>query len=268
MKVVVVFLGLALLLGVACSRREAGAPPLLDESAPYEITRAEGTPTLEPATLPAVTPSPTIAPPASPPTKRPSPTLSPAERPTPAPTTIVAGYTRKEEPCDDRTTPSPVFREGLGGWLCAFYYPPETQVGSVPFESIKKGYWSDLHPRDPTLLVSGVNEGLKARVFLGVRVSGGYGIHVVNVSVEESHIRLTVVVTSPLPSQAVFAAMTHPFHVVVIAKEDIVSPPGTTWSMVTKDGKVLAETVYPPVPTVPFFSIAKGAAGSPRLILS
>ena len=66
MKVVVVFLGLALLLGVAaCSRSDDGASPLLDESAPYEITRAAGTPTLEPATSPAFTPTPTISSPTS-----------------------------------------------------------------------------------------------------------------------------------------------------------------------------------------------------------
>ena len=134
------------------------------------------------------------------------------------------------------------------------------------------------------MLVSDVTGGFRARVSLGFRSTGGYGIHVVNVAVEDGHIRLTVVLTSPLPRQSQIQIVTYPFHLVAISKEDIVSPPGTTWSMATKDGNVLAETVYPAAPTleptdppptltpdegvgevVPFFSIAKGAAGSPRL---
>ena len=150
----------------------------------------------------------------------------------------------------------------------------ETQTDTVPFKRIKKGYWPVSRRLKPTLFVSGVEEGSsrfgdrlraatriddvkpflspdepgaewRAIVFLGLRASGGYGISVESVSMQEGQVRLTVVVTSPRNDEAVFDAEAHPYEVVVMAEEDIVSPPGTTWSMVTEDGTLLAETVYP-----------------------
>ena len=132
-----------------------------------------------------------------------------------------------------------------GTVLAETVYPAEVQAGTVPFKRISKGDSTDPPIKKPTLLVSGVNEGMKASVFLGFQATGGYGISVVKVSAEEGHIRLTVVVTSPLPRQSRTQVLTYPYDVVVIAEEDIVSPPGTKWSVVTEDGTVLAETVYP-----------------------
>ena len=254
MKVVVVFLGLALLFGVACSRREAGAPPLLDESAPYETTRAAGAPTLEPGTLPAVTPSPTISPPTSPPTKRPSP----APPPTPTPDEVVGEAVpflsiAKGEAGSRRLD---VFRptlevvgstdelEGLIRWNRPRYVPRQVREGLQGIDP------------DATWVVGAFSES---------KPTNGHGISIQEVTLDEGQVSVTVHLTSPLPGHAAAAVQTHPYHLVAISRDDLAVLPGTRWSMVTKDGKVLAETVYPPVPTVPFFSIAKGAAGSPRL---
>ena len=226
----VITIGIVALLGIgACSR---GSEPIASPTL---------TPVLDPT--PALTATPAKQ---STPTRTKQPTPAPTKRPTLAPTTIVAGYTRKEEPCDSESrTVSSVYYEMLGVGLCAFYYPPEVQAGTVPFKRISKGDRTDPPIKKPTLLVSGVNEGMKASVFLGFQATGGYGISVVKVSAEEGHIRLTVVVTSPLPRQSRTQVLTYPYDVVVIAEEDIVSPPGTKWSVVTEDGTVLAETVYP-----------------------
>ena len=67
---------------------------------------------------PVVTPDPTPPTERPAPTPPPSPTPAPTKRPTLAPTRIVAGYTRKEEPCDrDSKAASSVCYQDLGGGL-------------------------------------------------------------------------------------------------------------------------------------------------------
>ena len=246
MKSVVAVLGLALLLGVAaCSRRDAGAPPLLHETAPYEIAPSEGDPTLEPATLQTFTPSRATVPPTSPPTKRPSPTLV------------------NPKPTEPPPTPTP--GEGVGE--------------SVPFFSIAKGAAGSrrLDVREPTLEVvrnSGqledlirwnrlgyvprrVKEGLQGirmlTTFVVVAYSGpqatdGHKITIQEVRLDEGTVIVTVAVTSPLPGRAASDVLTHPYHVVGIFKQDMFVSPEVNWLMVTEDGTVLAELKRPKGP--------------------
>ena len=153
--------------------------------------------------------------------------------------------------------------------------PHEKQADTIPFQSVACGDLGASLGRDPGLLVARGRDELDevvgslnsnallwrgvwrklpgndsanvwmAIVFPGVRVTGGFGIFVQDVRWVEGHVSLTVLLTRPASGRAVSAGHTDPFNLVTISRDDLPVPPGTTWSMVTQDGKLLAETVYP-----------------------
>jgi hypothetical protein len=75
--------------------------------------------------------------------------------------------------------------------------------------------------------------------------SGGYGVTIERLTRESAGVRLVARLTAPSPGSMVTEALTVPYHVVAVARDELPDASGTPWTAVNQDGVFLAETTYP-----------------------
>jgi hypothetical protein len=82
-------------------------------------------------------------------------------------------------------------------------------------------------------------------VFRGKVKSSGYGITVDAVRFTPEAVQTTVSLIEPAPDQAVSAVISYPYHLILLPREKLQVASGTTWTVYTSEGKLLAQTKYP-----------------------
>lgn len=146
----------------------------------------------------------------------------------------------------------------------------DTSRSTIPFTTLAQGDTPIAGLEQPALLVIGeatevdqllpmvdnpaIAEQLKAvdvattyvvAAFSGPVGSGGYSIAIQTVGQASGAVDIGVQVTPPPADRAVTDVISYPYHIVTVARQNLVVSPGTTWSMHGAESTPMAQVQYP-----------------------